>query len=244
MGITRKGIPVIVNPQTNELKPWLMEKLIRNNVPCFFADDIFAKEFPDQQLPIGIYPKPWIECFQTSLSAMQILFNAKTKQKQIWFNAAQRVNLTGRLDIRHNVFWSKYKKNFKTLLTDGGHNQDALLALSEFVSDNNLSPCTLIMAIASDKLNENLEYPLKQLCKNAETIILTSIHSPRSANPEFLKSFLNNSCAVEHSPLIKISDSAEDALEMSLITPKTPVVVAGSFYLVGMVMRLLGINTE
>ena len=57
---------------------------------------------------------------------MQILFEAKTKQKQIWFNAAQRVNLPGRLDIRQNVFWSKYKKNFKTLLTDGGHNQDAL----------------------------------------------------------------------------------------------------------------------
>ena len=98
--------------------------------------------------------------------------------------------------------------------------------------------------MASDKLNENLGYPLKQLCKNAETIILTSIHSPRSANPELLESFLNNSCAVEHSPLIKISDSAEDALEMSLTTPNTPVVVAGSFYLVGMVMHLLGINTE
>ena len=244
IGISRRGIPIVVAPQVEELEPWLIEKLSNQSVPCFFVKDIFAKEFSDLKLPSGTYTKPWIQCFQTSLSAMQILFEAKTKQKQIWFNAAQRVNLTGRLDIRHNVFWSKYKKNFKTLLTDGGHNQDALLALSEFVSDNNLSPCTLIMAIASDKLNENLEYPLKQLCKNAETIILTSIHSPRSANPEFLKSFLNNSCAVEHSPLIKISDSAEDALEMSLTTPKTPVVVAGSFYLVGMVMRLLGINTE
>ena len=244
IGISRRGIPMIVAPQVEELNHWLTNKLSVQSVPCFFVNDIFAREFSDLQLPSGTYTKPWIQCFQTSLSAMQILFEAKTKQKQIWFNAAQRVNLPGRLDIRHNVFWSKYKKNFKTLLTDGGHNQDALLALSEFVSDNNLSPCTLIMAIASDKLNENLEYPLKQLCKNAETIILTSIHSPRSANPEFLKSFLNNSCAVEHSPLIKISDSAEDALEMSLTTPNTPVVVSGSFYLVGMVMHLLGINTE
>ena len=175
---------------------------------------------------------------------MQILFEAKTKQKQIWFNAAQRVNLPGRLDISHNVFWSKYKKNFKTLLTDGGHNQDALFALSEFISNNKLSPCTLILGIASDKLNENLSYPLKQLCKNAETIILTSIHSPRSANPELLESFLNNSSAMEHSPFIKLTESAEEALEMSLTTSDTTVVVAGSFYLVGIVMRLLGINTE
>ena len=120
---------------------------------------------------------------------MQILFEAKTKQKQKWFDAAQRVKLPGRLDIRHNVFWSKYKKNFKTLLTDGGHNQDALLALSEFISNNNLSPCTLILGMASDKLNENLRYPLKQLCKNAEKIILTSVHSPRSASPELLRKF-------------------------------------------------------
>ena len=42
----------------------------------------------------------------------------------------------------------------------------------------------------------------------------------------------------------KISESAEDALEMSLTIPNNHVVVAGSFYLVGMVMYLLGINTE
>ena len=244
IGISRRGIPIVVAPQVEELGPWLIEKLSNQSVPCFFVKDIVAKEFSDLKLPSGTYTKPWIQCFQTSLSAMQILFEAKTKQKQIWFNANQRVNLPGRLDLRKNVFWSKYKKNFKTLLTDGGHNQDALIALSEFISNNNLSPFTLILGMASDKLNENIGYPLKQLCKNAETVILTSIHSPRSANPELLESFLNNSCTVGNSTLIKISDSTEDALEMSLTTPKTPVVVAGSFYLVGMVMRLLGINTE
>ena len=98
--------------------------------------------------------------------------------------------------------------------------------------------------MASDKLNENLREPLKQLCKNVETIILTSIHSPRSANPELLESFLNNYCATDRSQVIKLSESAEDALEMSLTTPDTTVVAAGSFYLVGMVMHLLGINTN
>ena len=79
---------------------------------------------------------------------------------------------------------------------------------------------------------------------NAELIILTSFNSPRSANPELLKSFLNNSSAMEHSPDIKLATTVEDALKMSLTTLDNPVVAAGSFYLVGMVMHLLGINTD
>jgi len=221
-----------------------MRKFSNDNVPYFFVDDIFSREFPYQKLPQGIYTKPWMECFQTSLSAMQILFKANSKQKQNWFNAVQKVKLPGRLDLRHNVLWSKKKKNFKTLLTDGGHNQDALLALSEFISSNNLSPCTLILGMASDKLHDNLRDPLKKLCGNAELIILTSVHSPRSATPELLEIFLNNSGAMEHSPAIKLTESAEDALEMSLSSKDTPVVATGSFYLVGQVMNLLGINTD
>ena len=49
---------------------------------------------------------------------------------------------------------------------------------------------------------------------------------------------------MEHSPVIKLTESAEEALEMSLTKSDTTVVVAGSFYLVGMVMCMLGINTE
>ena len=49
---------------------------------------------------------------------------------------------------------------------------------------------------------------------------------------------------MEHSPKIKLTASSEDALEMSLSTPETPVIAAGSFYLVGLVMNLLGINTD
>jgi len=243
-GITRTGIPVIVAPQVDELNPWLMDKFGKDNVPCIFVDEIFEREFADQKLPQGKNTKPWMECFQTSLSAMQILFEVNSKQKQSWFNTAHKVKLPGRLDLRQNVLWSKNKNNFKTLLTDGGHNQDALLALSEFISNNNLSPCTLILGMASDKLHDTLGIPLKKLCRNADLIILTSVHSPRSATPELLESFLNNFGAMEHSPEVKLTASAEDALEMSLSSPESPVVAAGSFYLVGLVMHLLGINTD
>ena len=134
-----------------------------------------------------------------------LLLKANSKQKQNWFKTAQKVKLPGRLDLRHNVLWSKYKKNFKTLLIDGGHNQDALLALSEFISNNNLSPCTLILGMASDKLHDTLRIPLKKLCNKADLIILTSVHSARSATPELLESFLNNSGC-----LLYTSDAADE----------------------------------
>ena len=92
-GITRTGIPVIVSKQVEELKTWLMEKFDKDNVPCIFADEVFAREFADQKLPAGIFTRPWTECLQTSLSAMQVLFKENSKQKQNWFNAAQKVKL-------------------------------------------------------------------------------------------------------------------------------------------------------
>ena len=65
-----------------------------------------------------------------------------------------------------------------------------------------------------------------------------------SIAPELLESFLKNSGAMEHSPEIKLTASVEDALEMSISSHGAPVVAAGSFYLVGLVMNLLGINTD
>ena len=244
IGITRSGIPVIVAPQVEELKTWLQDKLSKDNVPCFFVEEIFTEQFAENQFAPGTDTKPWLECFQTSLSAMQLLFKAYNKQKQIWFDAAHKVKLSGRLDLRHNVFWSKHKKHFKTLLLDGGHNQDALLALSESISKNKLFPSTLILSMASDKLQDALRIPLRELCATANRIIITPVHSPRTATPELLENFLETSRALQHSPEVIHADSAEDSLNISLQTPDIPVVVAGSFYLVGQVMQLLKIDTD
>ena len=49
---------------------------------------------------------------------------------------------------------------------------------------------------------------------------------------------------MEHSPEIKLTASTEDALEISLSSPETPVIATGSFYLVGLIMNLLEINTD
>lgn len=244
IGITRSGIPVIVAPQVEELTPWLQNKFSNDNVPCFIVEEFFAEQFAEHQFSPGQSTEPWLECFQTSLCAMQLLFKADSKQKHIWFDVANKVKIAGRLDLRHNVFWSNQKKHFKTLLLDGAHNQDALLALSEFITKNNLSPFTLILGMASDKFHDALRTPLRELCTKANRIIITPVLTPRTTTPELLEIFLDKSGALQHSPEIKHSESAEEALKISLQTPETPVVVAGSFYLVGLVMQLLKIDID
>ena len=239
IGITRPEIPVVVAEQVTELKPWLTEHLRKSNVPCYFVDEIFDTYFPENKLSLEFSSKPRLACIQTSLCAMQVLFNGNSSEKQKWLASAQKVRMRGRLDLRQNVFWGKHGKYFKTMLFDGGHNFDALTAQLEFLTTNKLVPCTLILGMAVDKLNSTLRNPLKRLCEKAEKIIFTPLPSPRSATPEALENFITECGNFEHSPEIIHSSSAEEALENVLLTDEKPIVVAGSFYLVGEIMKIL-----
>jgi len=239
IGITRPEIPVVVAEQVPELKPWLTEHLSESNVPCYFVDEIFDKYFPENKLSLELSSKPRMACIQTSLCAMQVLFNGNSSEKQKWLVSAQKVRIRGRLDLRQNVFWRKHGKYFKTMLFDGGHNFDALTALLEFLTTNKLVPCTLILGMAADKLDPALRNPLKKLCEKSGNLIFTPMPSPRSATPEALENFITECGNFEHSPEINHSSSAEEALKKVLLADEKPVVVAGSFYLVGEIMKIL-----
>ena len=119
------------------------------------------------------------------------------------------------------------------------HNGDALMALSEYISKKNLIPFTLIFGMASDKLDETLRSPLVELCSQAEKLIITPIPSPRTASPEMMEKFFDGCSALAHTLEIKHVNSAQEALEISLDYREQPVVVAGSIYLVGLVLQIL-----
>lgn len=238
-GIARTGIPVIIAPQATGLKPWLQKHFNSENVPVYFVEDFFPQQFLEADITADFIPIPWVECFQTSLCTMQVLFNEDRIKKQIWFEAVKKVKLAGRLDLRQNVTWSKHSLDFKTMLLDGAHNRDALMALSEYISKKNLIPFTLILGMASDKLDDTLRSPLVELCSQAEKLIITPIPSPRTASPEMMEKFLDECGALAHSAEIKYVNSAEEALEVSLDYREQPVVVAGSIYLVGLVLQIL-----
>ena len=239
IGITRPEIPLVIAEQVRELKPWLTEKLHKSNVPFYFVDEVFEKYFPENKLSLQLSSKPRMACIKTSLCVMQVLFNGKKSEKQEWLVGAQKLRMRGRLDLRQNVFWSKHRKYFKKMLFDGAHNFDALTALLEFSTTNKLFPCTLILGMAADKLDPILRNPLKRLCEKAGKIIFTHMPSPRSATPEALENFIMECGNLAYSPEIKHSSSAEEAMANALINAEKPVVVTGSFYLVGEIMKIL-----
>jgi folylpolyglutamate synthase/dihydropteroate synthase len=113
------------------------------------------------------------------------------------------------------------------------------MALSEYISKKNLIPFTLILGMASDKLDDTLRSPIVELCSQAEKLIITPIPSPRTASPEMMEKFLDEFGALAQFPEIKYVNSAEEALEVSLDYREQPVVVAGSIYLVGLVLKIL-----
>ena len=239
IGITRPKIPIVVAEQVGELKLWLTEQFRKTKVPAYFTEDYFTEEFPITDFSFEYSSIPQLACIQTSLCAMQVLFDGSTLQKQKWLNAAKTVKLPGRLDLRKNIFWNKKDQYLKSLLLDGGHNQDALTALAGYLSTNKLAPYTLILGMASDKLADSLHTPLLELCMKAEQIIFTPVPSPRTSTPEMLENFIFASETSNILPEIKQTSSAEEALEVALNRKNSSIVVAGSFYLVGEVMQIL-----
>ena len=232
-------MPVVVADQPIELKSWLIKHFKKSSVPYYFVDEIFDRYFSRNNLSVESFSKPHIDCIKTSLCAMHILFKGSPPEKENWLSIAKKAKMRGRLDLQHKVFWQKYEKSFNTILFDGAHNFDSLTSLVEFISSKKLFHYTLILGMVSDKLNPLIRVPLTRLCEKADNIIFSPVPSPRSENPKSLESFVTKKKKFKHTPKIKYSSSVEQALQIALIYCDKPVVVAGSFYLIGKVLNIL-----
>jgi len=239
IGITRSEIPLIISSQKNELEQWLTKNLQKKNVPFFFVDEFFEEQFHEFFFSKISSSKPRLESIKTSLCAMQVLFDGTITQKKKWLHAAKKVKITGRLDLRTNVFWKKHSHNFEKILLDVAHNEDAISELFNFLKTKKLLPFTLILGMVSDKLVKTLETQLKELCSEASNLILTPVDSPRSANTKKLENFIFKSNSLDNFQNIIHVSSAEEALKASTFYNQKPVIVSGSFFLVGEVLKIL-----
>ena len=238
IGITRSGIPTIISNQEKKLKKWLKLQLNKKNVPSYFVDELFKRKFPNFFLN-NSSTNSRIECMQTSLCAMQILFNGDIVQRKKWFKNAQKYKITGRLDLRKNIFWVKESKYFKKILIDVSHNKDSIFALTNFISQKNIIPYTLILGMVSDKLVHPIKTQLKELCLKAEKIIFTPVDSPRTATTKQLESFIFGKKKTEYTTITKHVNSAEEALKLCISCSEKSIVITGSFFLAGEFIKIL-----
>lgn len=113
---------------------------------------------------------------------------------------------------------------------DGGHNPDAALGLSQFVGSHLPRPRSLVFGIMSDK---DAAAVLGILAPCFDRILLTLVDSPRAARPESLEPLCPGPAEIVADPMTALSQAKSGAAS---------VLVAGSFYLVGQLLKEMGFD--
>jgi dihydrofolate synthase/folylpolyglutamate synthase len=119
------------------------------------------------------------------------------------------------------------------VILDGAHNPEGATALATYLREVVRRPVVLVFGVMKDK---DAKAMARSLFPLAETIILTSAPLQRSASPAELRAAVGDLAGRRTFLEPRVGRAVRLALRESL--GRTPVVVAGSLYLVGEVKRL------
>ena len=126
------------------------------------------------------------------------------------------------------TFWMGRIQVFGTdpkIVLDGAHNLDAAKALVNFLAHHTRAPRALVFAMMKDK---DIASVLEILGDFFEQIYITRVNSRRAASIEELKRLCPSGIAVA---------DPSAAYRQALASPVATVVAAGSFYLVGEILK-------
>lgn len=130
-------------------------------------------------------------------------------------------SIPGRIEILHQE---------PPVILDAGHNPESAAALADFLKEKQKRNLTLIFGILKDK---NFRKMIGMLLPFAGNVILTTPQSERALPPgNMIKYF--DSVGVKARVIHQPSEALHAAREL-----KHPILVTGSFYLVGMLRRML-----
>jgi dihydrofolate synthase/folylpolyglutamate synthase len=118
------------------------------------------------------------------------------------------------------------------VILDGAHNEEGTASLAAHIRDVIRKPVILVFAVMKDK---NIRAMARRLFTEARTVILTQVPYKRSALPaEILEAAREFKGRIRQEP--DVTKAVGLALEES--AGRTPVVIAGSLFLVGEVKKL------
>ncbi|MFN7623612.1 MAG: bifunctional folylpolyglutamate synthase/dihydrofolate synthase [Acidobacteriota bacterium] len=238
-GIIKAGIPVVVAPQEPPAHAVILARAAECDAPV--VEGHVTAELVRRTVDL----RQWVE-FQSALGSFDACLSLRGDHQRV--NAATAVAVIetlvsqgwavgtdaittgleqtfwpGRLDLRSGPAG-------RPLIIDGAHNQAGAAVLRDFLVDYCADrPLTLIFGAMRDK---DVAEMTSQLFPIFKTIVLTGIDNPRALDPAEISTAAN----VERAP--DIAAALELAAQM---TPRTGlIVVAGSLYLVGEVLEVLG----
>ena len=263
LGIVPPGVPTVLAEQEPALDGWLRERLAERGSPVHAATEIRLTPCPGdadaaesvqalwpQGSPVqAVLPgegwrltAPRLACAATALVAGELLLGpAPEAQRPARLRTVLATHLPGRLELRRRqaVRGRPGVPPLAQVALDGGHNAEALAALDAQLRRWGVTGYTLVLSLQRDKLVDVVRAPLARLLANARRVVTLAPQTARAPTPEELREFLQALLAPGRAGAVETVPDAAAALDAALETPSRPLVVTGSFWMLGDVMRLL-----
>ncbi|HUJ76015.1 MAG TPA: hypothetical protein VL359_14220, partial [bacterium] len=255
LGIVQPGVPTVIANQPPELMDWMTEQVRGlGSTPWLAASlRIALPQAPGEPLrlrwPDGVSLAMPVdargvtavkaECAATALLAAEVaLGTLPLPARQAQARAALAVSLPGRLETRRHQRIQGTQAVLEEVVLDGGHNPDALHALADELARWQVRAYTLILGMQADKLVEPVRLPLARLLGHAARVLLLLPHTARSPQPGAFEAFLAT-VPLPAPPRMEAMPGPREALLAAAETPQRPLVVAGSFWMLGDVLQHL-----
>lgn len=228
-GIFRRGIPAVTAPQEPEAMDALQESADALGVPLRVAGELDRK-------------------FTPGLAGSHQLGNAAVALALIragGFAPPEEAVAKGLAAVSWPGRFQRMTHQGRELVLDGAHNPHAARRLAQtWREEYGDRRCTLVFGALADKDPEAL---LAELAPLAEEVVLVRIDSPRSADPEALAPRIPAPKTSVHT-VHTLSHAFERVFgdeKPSVAGPRSPVLLAGSLFLVGEALSILsgGLST-
>ncbi len=224
-GIIHPGRPVLAAPQQEEALRVIEARAAQHGSRlavfepgsiqiCGFDEGRYSFRFRGTEYQLSMFGKHQVMNAAVAVEAARSIEGIQVSE-QASRDGVQGTYIPGRID--------RVARD-PDLFLDGGHNRDAAAALADFLAEHTVPPRALVFGMMRDKDAVEVASILRPLFSN---IFLTPVDSPRAAPLEMLKRAFPEG--------IPVRDPAE-GIERARQGTAT-VVVAGSFYLVGEVLR-------
>jgi dihydrofolate synthase/folylpolyglutamate synthase len=257
LGIVRPGVAVVMAEQDPELAAWLPAQVRARGAPLLpssrvrlapgaTADTVavtwcdgaaFTVPFPSIELTAVKR-----QCAATALVAAEAALGpAGPAELPALVERALATRLPGRLERRgRQRIAGAPRSRLDSVVLDGAHNAPALAALAEQLERWGVRDYTLIFGMQADKLVDSVRPPLRALLAHAARLITLAPQTARAPTPAALEAFIASAAAgMARVPERVTCPDAAAALRAAAREPARPLVVTGSFWMLGDVVRLL-----
>lgn len=223
-GIFRPGIPAVIAPQEAEALDVLKEIAAAVGAPLCVVEEPVP-----QDLPLGLAGshQGW-----NAALALALL-------RKAGFDPSAEVAATGLAGVSWPGRFQRLTHGGRELVLDGAHNLHAVRQLAAvWRAEYGGRRCTLMFGALADKDPAAL---LAELSPLAEEIWLIRVDSPRSADPATLSRAVSTPKSAVHTvhTLSQAWEGVFQAGQNASGAPRSPVLLAGSLFLVGEALSFL-----